>query len=63
VIYSFAMLTADQLHRIQALEKELGTTIVAFSAQDVAMEQLTPEALRRLREEEECTGLTLLAVR
>ena len=62
MIFSYALLTAEQLHAVQALERELGTTIVAFEGTDVSMRSLSPEALDRLRQEEQRTGLTLVAV-
>lgn len=62
MIFSFALLTADQLRAVQALERELGTTIVAFQSQEATMSRLSTEALSRLQEEERRTGLTLVAV-
>ena len=62
MIFSYALLTAEQVHAVQALERELGTTIVAFEGTDVSMRSLSPEALDRLRQEEQRTGLTLVAV-
>lgn len=62
MLYSYAMITADQLKTIQKLEEELGKTLVAFQGQDIDVTELTPEELERIEEEEERLGLSLVAV-
>jgi hypothetical protein len=62
MLYHYAMLTADQLRRVTALERELGTTLVAFQSQDVPFAKLSPDQMKRIQELEAETGLSLLAV-
>ena len=62
MLYSYAMLTADQLREVQKLEEELGTTLVAFQGQEMALDELTPEKLEKIKEEETKLGMSLVAV-
>ncbi len=62
MLYSYAMVTMDQLKAIQKLENELGKTLVAFQGQEIDVTELTPNELDRIKEEEEKLGLSLVAV-
>lgn len=62
MLYSYAMITVDQLKAIQALENELGKTLVAFQGQEIDVTELTQKELDRIKEEEEKLGLSLVAV-
>ena len=62
MLYSYAMLTVDQLKAIQKLEEELGKTLVAFQGQDIDISELAPEELKRIEDEEKKLGLSLVSV-
>jgi len=62
MLYHYAMLTAEQLRRVTAVEKELGITLVAFQAQDVPFARLSPDQMTRVQQLEAEMGLSLLAV-
>jgi hypothetical protein len=62
MLYSYALLTADQLRAVRQLETEMGRTIVAFQRQEIDIAELSTEELARIREEEEKLGLALVAV-
>ena len=55
-----ARLDPEAVDRIQALEEELGTHIMAYEPA-VKIAHLTPEQLARLRAVEQALGVTLLA--
>ncbi|CUH80463.1 hypothetical protein TRM7557_02909 [Tritonibacter multivorans] len=63
MLYPIASLDADKISAIQALEKELGSPIVALSEVDTDNAELSEEKLKKLQKLEEELDLVLLAVR
>ncbi|TQV76750.1 hypothetical protein FLL45_01980 [Aliikangiella marina] len=54
-----AHLDKPALAALQALEKELGTTLVAYEEPEIA--ELTDEQLKKIQSLEECLGSTVIA--
>ncbi len=63
MICSYADLDTGKLDEIQALEKELGKVLIAFSCRDVNADTLSESEMAQLKEVEEKLGVALLAVR
>ena len=63
MLYSFATLEQDKLKAIQALEKEIGTPVVALESIDAAAVKLGNERLKKLRNLEQELGVVLVAVK
>ena len=63
MLYPIASLDAEEISAIQALEKELGSPIVALSEVDAGNANLSGENLKKLQRLEEELDLVLLAVR
>jgi hypothetical protein len=63
MLYPIASLDAEEISAIQALEKELGSPIVALSEVDAGNANLSDENLKKLQRLEEELDLVLLAVR
>ena len=60
VDYHPAELNKEQLDALQAVEQDLGVTLVAFSRDDKPAE-LSEEQLKRVKSLEECLGSTIIA--
>jgi hypothetical protein len=58
--FGVANLSADQVNKLQALEKELGAAIVALKP-IVPLVELNPEQIKRLEAVEQEMGVVLLA--
>ena len=63
MLYPIASLDAEKISAIQALEKELGSPIVALSEVDAGNAELSDDKLKKLQQLEEELDLVLLAVR
>ena len=63
MLYSLAKLEQDKLEAIQALEKEIGTPIVALESIDADAVKLGEDRLKKLRHLEQELGVVLVAVR
>ena len=63
MLYPIASLDAEKISAIQALEKELGSPIVALSQVDSGNAELSDDKLKKLQQLEEELDLVLLAVR
>jgi hypothetical protein len=59
---SLAKLEADKLEAIQALEKKLGKTLLAFSCGEAKPAALQDAELDKIKEVEGGLGLSLVAV-
>lgn len=63
MLYPIASLDAEKISAIQALEKELGSPIVALSEVDSGNAELSDDKLKKLQQLEKELDLVLLAVR
>lgn len=63
MLYPLATLAKSKLTAIQALEKELGTPVVALAGLEAEAPALKQEQLAKLQELEEELGVVLVAVR
>ncbi|HDJ29194.1 MAG TPA: hypothetical protein ENF28_08110 [Proteobacteria bacterium] len=61
-VCGYSKIGKQQLETIDQLEKELGTTILAFSCNDVLAAQLSKEQLGRLQALEQEIGVSLIAL-
>jgi len=63
MLYSIAQsMKADNVSRVQSLEKELGRYILAFYSHPLDHSNLSSRELERLQELEKELGVTLVAV-
>ena len=62
MLCSFATLDNTNLEAIQALEKELGQTLLSFSCHDIESVVIDDEALSKISELEKKLGVVLVAV-
>jgi hypothetical protein len=56
-------LEESDVRAIESLEKDLGTTVLAFSCHALDAADLSPEQVERIRALEERLGVALVAVR
>jgi len=62
MLCSFSTLDNANLETIQALEKELGQTLLSFSCHDIAPAVIDDAALLKISELEQKLGVVLVAV-
>lgn len=62
MIYDLAQMTADQLRKLQALERETGRTLIAFRSLPAEPAAISETELSRIQALERDLGLTLVAV-
>lgn len=62
MLYSYATMDSDKLGAIRALEKDIGTPILAMQALDVPPAKVDRKALERIKALEEELGIVLVAV-
>lgn len=62
MLCSYPKLETEKIEKIQALEKEIGKTMIAVSYQAVSPSALTDEQISKIKELEESTGMVLIAV-
>ena len=63
MLCSFSTLDNANLEAIQALEKELGSTLLSFSCHDIEPAVIDDEALLKINELEKKLGVVLVAVK
>ncbi|WP_170574026.1 hypothetical protein [Ruegeria atlantica] len=63
MLYPIATLGSDTLNAVRALEKEIGSPVVALAALDTDTATLPKEDLRKLQVLENELGIVLVAVR
>lgn len=63
MLCSFSTLDSANLEAIQALEKELGNTILSFSCHDIEPAVIDDKALSKISELEQKLGVVLVAVK
>ncbi len=63
MLYPLANLEADKLNAVKALEKEIGSPVVAFTAVDANTANLPEDQLEKLQELENELDVVLVAVR
>lgn len=63
MMYNVSQLKDEDLKALQALEREIGTTLVAFSPLSFLSEQISDEQLAKLQALETKIGVVLVAVR
>lgn len=63
MLCSFSTLDNANLEAIQALEKDLGQTLLSFSCHDIAPAVIDDEALAKISELEKKLGIVLVAVK
>lgn len=62
MIYDLAQLSADQLKKVQALEKDTGRTLIALRGLSAEPAAISVSELTRIQALEKDLGLTLVAV-
>lgn len=60
---NLSSLKTDQLSKINDLEKELGTPLLAFSCRDLKPANVSEEQLNKIKALETHLGMSLVAVR
>ncbi|NTV48004.1 MAG: hypothetical protein HGB11_16135 [Chlorobiales bacterium] len=63
MLSSLSKLAPEQIDEIKKLEKEMGKTLLSFSAYDVAFDELTESQLSKLKALEQKMGISLVAVK
>ncbi|KIC21235.1 hypothetical protein [Leisingera sp. ANG-Vp] len=63
MLYPLATLESEKLDAIQALEKDIGSPVVALAGVDTDTAALPEDQLKKLQELEEELGVVLVAVR
>lgn len=63
MLYSLATLEQEKLKAIQALEKEIGSPVVALESIDADAVKLGDDRLKKLRNLEQELGVVLVAVK
>ncbi|MBW2405943.1 MAG: hypothetical protein JRF17_01120 [Deltaproteobacteria bacterium] len=62
MLCSFSTLDNESLEAVQALEKELGNTLLSFSYHEIAPAVIDDEALSKISDLEKKLGVVLVAV-
>ncbi len=60
---NLSSLKSEELLRINELEKELGTPLLAFSCRELKPAEISPEQLEKIKALETRLGMSLVAVR
>ena len=63
MLCSLARLDKEKVEAIEAIEKKMGKTLLAFSCQDLKVDALKDEELAQIKEAEKKLGLSLVAVK
>ncbi|KIC11423.1 hypothetical protein RA19_07685 [Leisingera sp. ANG-M1] len=63
MLYPLASLETEKLNAIQALEKDIGSPLVALAGVDADTAALPEDKLKKLQELEEELGVVLVAVK
>ena len=63
MLCSLASLDKEKVEAIQALEKKMGKTMLAFSCRDLKPDSLKDDEIAQIKEAESRLGLSLVAVK
>lgn len=63
MLCSLASLDKEKVEAIQALEKKIGKTVLAFSCRDLKADTLKDDEIAQIKEAESKLGLSLVAVK
>ena len=63
MLCSLASLDKEKVEAIQALEKKMGKTVLAFSCRDLKADILKDDEIAQIKEAESRLGLSLVAVK
>ncbi len=63
MLCSLASLDTEKVKAVQALEKKMGKTVLAFSCKEMKIDALKDDEIAQLREAEKNLGLSLVAVK
>jgi len=63
MLCSLASLDKEKVEAIQALEKKMGKTVLAFSCRDLKADTLKDDEIAQIKEAENRLGLSLVAVK
>jgi len=63
MLCSLASLDKEKVEAIQALEKKMGKTVLAFSCRDLKADILKDDEIAQIKEAEKRLGLSLVAVK
>ena len=63
MLCSLASLDKEKVEAIQALEKKIGKTVLAFSCRDLKVDSLKDDEISQRKEAETRLGLSLVAVK
>ena len=63
MLCSLASLDKEKVEAIQALEKKMGKTVLAFSCRDLKVDSLKDDEIAQIKEAESRLGLSLVAVK
>ena len=63
MLCSLASLDKEKIEAIQALEKKMGKTVLAFSCRDLKPDSLKDDEIAQIKEAESRLGLSLVAVK
>ena len=63
MLCSLASLDKEKVEAIQAIEKKMGKTLLAFSCRDLKADTLKDDEIAQIKEAESRLGLSLVAVK
>jgi len=63
MLCSLASLDKEKVEAIQAIEKKMGKTLLAFSCRDLKVDALKDDEIAQIKEAERKLGLSLVAVK
>jgi len=63
MLCSLASLDKEKVEAIQAIEKKMGKTLLAFSCRDLKADVLKEDEIAQIKEAEKKLGLSLVAVK
>ncbi len=63
MLCSLASLDKEKVEEIQALEKKIGKTVLAFSCREMKIDALKDDEIAQIKEAEKRLGLSLVAVK
>ena len=63
MLCSLASLDKERVEAVQALEKKIGKTVLAFSCRDMKIDTLKDDEIAQIREAEKRLGVSLVAVK
>lgn len=63
MLCSLASLDKERVEAVQALEKKIGKTVLAFSCRDMKIDTLKDDEIAQIKEAEKRLGVSLVAVK